>query len=273
MIPAADVVVAKVVPRRPRRAAAGRCRPSRPRGCRRSARPAGRPARPSRSGEWLLRAHAGITGRANSAMAVGDPGRPLRRGAGRRRRRGTSTAACRRCCSCRWPTRSTRRMADLGWRRQHVTIVQVAPVVGAARLAAEARRPDRHGDARADAGMALADARPRRRRPRHPCRDPHRPAGRRLRDADPRRRAGRHRPGLGRGRLGRHHLGRRRAGLRGGRASPARSCAPSCRWAGERGAHATYLQVRAANDAALRLYAALGYVTHHPYVYRAPAPR
>jgi hypothetical protein len=28
--------------------------------------------------------------------------------------------------------------------------------------------------------------------------------------------------------------------------------------------------VRAANDAALRLYAALGYVTHHPYSYRAP---
>jgi len=30
--------------------------------------------------------------------------------------------------------------------------------------------------------------------------------------------------------------------------------------------------VRAANDAALRLYAALGYVTHHPYVYRAHTP-
>jgi ribosomal protein S18 acetylase RimI-like enzyme len=41
-------------------------------------------------------------------------------------------------------------------------------------------------------------------------------------------------------------------------------------WAGLQGAQASYLQVRAANDAALRLYAALGYVTHHPYVYRAP---
>ena len=40
---------------------------------------------------------------------------------------------------------------------------------------------------------------------------------------------------------------------------------------GERGAVASYLQVRAGNAAALRLYAALGYVTHHPYVYRAPA--
>jgi ribosomal protein S18 acetylase RimI-like enzyme len=41
-------------------------------------------------------------------------------------------------------------------------------------------------------------------------------------------------------------------------------------WAREHGAVASYLQVRAVNDAALRLYAALGYVTHHPYNYRAP---
>jgi len=42
-------------------------------------------------------------------------------------------------------------------------------------------------------------------------------------------------------------------------------------WAAGQGAVASYLQVRAANDAALRLYAALGYVTHHHYNYRAPA--
>ena len=41
-------------------------------------------------------------------------------------------------------------------------------------------------------------------------------------------------------------------------------------WAQARGATASYLQVRAGNAAALRLYDALGYVTHHPYVYRAP---
>jgi GNAT superfamily N-acetyltransferase len=41
-------------------------------------------------------------------------------------------------------------------------------------------------------------------------------------------------------------------------------------WAGRRGAVASYLQVRAGNAAALRLYAALGYVTHHAYTYRAP---
>ena len=43
------------------------------------------------------------------------------------------------------------------------------------------------------------------------------------------------------------------------------------RWAQARGASSTYLQVRAANPGALRLYDALGYVTHHPYGYRAPA--
>jgi hypothetical protein len=42
-------------------------------------------------------------------------------------------------------------------------------------------------------------------------------------------------------------------------------------WAGRQGAVASYLQVRAGNAAALRLYAALGYVTHHAYTYRAPA--
>jgi ribosomal protein S18 acetylase RimI-like enzyme len=41
-------------------------------------------------------------------------------------------------------------------------------------------------------------------------------------------------------------------------------------WADDQGAVASYLQVRAGNPAALKLYDALGYVTHHPYNYRAP---
>jgi ribosomal protein S18 acetylase RimI-like enzyme len=40
-------------------------------------------------------------------------------------------------------------------------------------------------------------------------------------------------------------------------------------WAREQGAVSSYLQVRAGNPAALRLYDALGYVTHHPYCYRS----
>jgi N-acetylglutamate synthase len=42
-------------------------------------------------------------------------------------------------------------------------------------------------------------------------------------------------------------------------------------WAAQQGAQASYLQVRTNNDAALRLYSALGYVTHHPYCYRSPS--
>jgi GNAT superfamily N-acetyltransferase len=45
------------------------------------------------------------------------------------------------------------------------------------------------------------------------------------------------------------------------------------RWAAQRGAHSAYLQVAAENDAALRLYDTLGYVRHHQYHYRrAPQP-
>ena len=45
------------------------------------------------------------------------------------------------------------------------------------------------------------------------------------------------------------------------------------RWAANRGAHSAYLQVAAENDAALRLYDTLGYVRHHQYHYRrAPQP-
>jgi GNAT superfamily N-acetyltransferase len=43
-------------------------------------------------------------------------------------------------------------------------------------------------------------------------------------------------------------------------------------WAQQQGATSSYLQVRAGNPGALRLYDALGYVTHHPYGYRAPSP-
>ena len=39
------------------------------------------------------------------------------------------------------------------------------------------------------------------------------------------------------------------------------------RWARAQGAASSYLQVRAGNAAALRLYAGLGYATHHPYGY------
>ena len=59
-----------------------------------------------RLGGWLLRASAGFTGRANSAIAFEDPARHYRRPRPDRRL-GTATEGCRR--SCRSPTTQDRR--------------------------------------------------------------------------------------------------------------------------------------------------------------------
>jgi ribosomal protein S18 acetylase RimI-like enzyme len=267
-IPAADVVVAKVVPRRPVRP--GWEVPAVSTARMQAICSAGWPARETAPlGDWLLRSHAGITGRANSAMAIGDPGMELPKA--------LETVA-------QWyvdrglppllqlpladPANQT--MADLGWQRQHVTIVQVAPVAPLLRslptrddLSAsvtptpspqwlslmhdlDSDDPDTHVailTGPAVVGFATL-----------------------LRGDEP--------VGIGRVSVegdwaGITSVDVAPAARRQGIASAVMRTLVG--WAGEHGAQATYLQVRAANDAALRLYAALGYVTHHPYVYRALA--
>ena len=172
---------------------------------------AGWPARETeRLGDWALRAHDGITGRANSAMAVGDPGRPvpeaLRQVASWYAERGLPALL-----QLPLADPANQVMADEGWPRLHVTVVQVAPI--AAVLTALPDRPDLPLGRRAGAvgRLAGADARPGHRRPGGARGDPHRAGPGRFRDPLPRRRAGRHRPRLGGGRLGRCDLGRRRA--------------------------------------------------------------
>ncbi len=270
VIPLADVVVAKVVPRRPVRR--GWEVPAVSIARMQAICSAGWPARETEPlGQWLLRAHAGITGRANSAMAVGDPERPL--------------AEALEAVSSWYVHRGVpplvqlpladpvnQGMADLGWRRQHVTIVQVAPV--SALLGSLPKRDDLTATVTPvptpewlslmhdlvvddpDTHVAILTG------------PPVVGFATLTRDGTP--------VGIGRVSIEGEWAGitsvdvapdSRRQGI----ASAVMRTLVS--WAGERGAHATYLQVRAANDAALRLYSALGYVTHHPYVYRAPAPR
>lgn len=230
---------------------------------------AGWPAREVEAlGAWELRSHAGITGRANSAMAVGDPGRPLPE---------ALDAVARWYADRGLPPLlqlpladpANLAMADLGWTRQHVTIVQVAPVAALLDslpvrddlVLSVAPEPD------ADWQRLMHDLDP----------------------ADPQTHlailTGPPVVGFATARRDGEPVGIGRASVEGSWAGiTSVDVAPAARrqgigsavmralvaWAGEAGAEATYLQVRAANDAALRLYAALGYLTHHPYCYRAP---
>lgn len=233
---------------------------------------AGWPARETSTlGDWALRAHGGITGRANSAMAAGDPGCPV-------------PAALAAVAS--WYAErglppllqlpladpANREMADAGWQRQHVTIVQVAPIAPVlARIAPrEDLRTVVEAVPSADWLSLMHDL------------DPADPEAHVAILTGP--------PVVGFATLyrGDEPVGIGRVSVEGGWAGVTSvDVTPSARragigsavmrtvlgWASGRGAHATYLQVRAANDAALRLYAALGFVTHHPYNYRAaPTP-
>lgn len=232
---------------------------------------AGWPARESELlGDWALRAHGGITGRANSAMAVGDPGRPLpealRRVAAWYVERGLPPLLQLPLAD---PANLV--MEQEGWRRLHVTIVQVAPIERV--LAGVPARDDLVADVTpepsADWLSLMHDL------------DEDDP------DAHVAILAGPARVGFATLRRDGEPVGIGRVSVEGDWAGiTSMDVAPPARrqgiasavmrtlvgWATERGAQATYLQVRAANDAALRLYAALGYVTHHPYVYRAHTP-
>jgi ribosomal protein S18 acetylase RimI-like enzyme len=268
VVPVEDVLAAKVVPRRPGRR--GWEVPAISTARMQAICSAGWPAREREQlGQWLLRAHAGITGRANSAMAIGDPGR--------------SVATALDAVAAWYVDRGLSpllqlpladavnlAMTDLGWQRQHVTIVQVAPT-GALLHSLPAR------------GDLTASVTPE-------------PTSEWLSlmhdlDADDPAAhvailAGPEVVGFATLRRGDQPIGIGRVSVDGDWAGiTSVEVAPTARrqgvagavmrtlvsWAGERGAQATYLQVRAANDAALRLYAALGYVTHHPYVYLAPS--
>ena len=127
---------------------------------------AGWPARDSELlGDWALRAHAGITGRANSAMAVGDPG--------------MSVPDALRAVESWYAGRglppllqlplvdpANLVMADQGWPRLHVTVVQVAPIAAVlVGIEGDSHHHDLTRRCRAGAvqRLALADARPRQR--------------------------------------------------------------------------------------------------------------
>ncbi len=232
---------------------------------------AGWPAREhERLGDWVLRAHGGISGRANSAMAVGDPGVPVEE-ALERTARWYGERGLPPLLQLPLADPANSEMAAAGWPRQHVTVVQVAPVAAVLdRIGSHTLRsvvePGPSDDWRAlmhdldrddpEAHLEILTG-------------PSRVAFATLyRDDRP----------VG---IGRVSLDGEWAGVTSVDVAPdarrqrvgSAVMAALLGWARREGASATYLQVRAANPAALRLYDALGYVTHHPYGYRGPSVR
>jgi ribosomal protein S18 acetylase RimI-like enzyme len=263
----ADIVSGKPVPPRP----SARMRVSAEEACRRSN--ASWPAvHVEPMGEWLLRASGGFSGRANSAMATGDPGVPfdaaLERMVAFYRAHGLPPVA-----QVVAGSEVARRFDAAGWvparPGEADTVFEVAPVAQASRAARRMgppAAPPVSVSATADEAWLANDERARR----HPAEalavlqgpeqvgflgvpGPEGPLlakGRVVVDGDW--------AGITDVWVSPDHRRRRlglvvMAGLLG--------------WAAERGATTAYLQVRGDNPAALALYDGLGFRTHHTYRY------
>jgi ribosomal protein S18 acetylase RimI-like enzyme len=219
-------------------------------------------------GDWVLRAHGGITGRANSAMAVGDPGMPVPE-ALRAVQAWYAGRGLPPLLQLPLADPVNLAMSDEGWQRLHVTVVQVAPIAPVlAQVPDVTVRPVVEPTPSSDWLSVM-----------HDLDD----------DVDGHVAILAGPPVVGFATLyqGTDPLAIGRVSVEGEwcgitsvdvvpaarrRGLGSQVMATLLDWAQQQGARSSYLQVRAANAGALKLYDALGYVTHHPYGYRAPSP-
>jgi ribosomal protein S18 acetylase RimI-like enzyme len=231
-----------------------------------------------RLGDWLLRAAAGFTGRANSALAVGDPGRPLDRAAGAVRdwyqARGLpAMIAVPYPADGPQAVPADRFLAERGWGvRSGAATVMTAPAVqvaGAAGPVPAVRvAPHREPD---EAWLALYHYRGQQGLP---------PVARQVLTSAPWQAFASVRAGGQTIATGRVAAAEGWAGLTAIEVAPAHRrrglatvvTAVLAAQAAAHGARHLYLQVEDGNEAARALYHRIGFAAHHGYHYRiAPA--
>lgn len=222
-------------------------------------------------GEWTLRSAAGFTARANSCLAVGDPGVGYPEAAARIRRyaadRGIPPWA-----QVVFGSAEDRGLRDLGWRPTYVAVEFLV-----------VRLTDLLGEGPADSAVSVGDdltqewlAAYHRSRPNDA--DPR--LLRMILDGQPPRGFAGAADASGLFAIGRGHLERDWLGLASIWTRPDRRrqgwgtaiVVSLGHWAARRGARYGYLQVETENAAALRAYEALGFRRHHRYGYLAAPP-
>lgn len=212
-------------------------------------------------GEWLLRAAGGFTGRANTVLAVGEPGMPFDAAVGAVRawyaERGLRPGA-----AVVLPSPQDDAFAALGWAAGPAVLVQTAPLAAVLETAADVEP------------VTVADAPDERWLARYTARGTvDETAAQVLTGADTVgfAQVGEAPDAIGRGVVVDDWVGicavevapdARRRGL------ATAVTGALARWGAERGAERAYLQVQSDNTAARTLYASLGFRTHHRYRYR-----
>jgi GNAT superfamily N-acetyltransferase len=232
-----------------------------------------RPLEQLELGDWLCRAGGGFTGRANSVLALGDPGMPLPAAVhvAQKWYADRSLPAQLQLVDRDAPPGLSDLLDERGWSESPLVHVMTAELAHVLRATVPAEGWEIRLDNAPDDGWLSCYRQDGGGLP---------PAARQILTNHPAAVFASIRDGDRTIAIARAAVDGRWAGLfavevvpdRRGLGLGATISAAALRWAGERGARRTYLQVAEANRAAVQLYQRLNFTVHHNYRYRA-APK